>query len=262
MMVVRMPLRLIARDTTGISNDIAPDRLAPTGLKRAVDLSLGLALLITTLPVIVLAILAVCVESPGAPILRQTRYGLGGRLMTIYKLRTMYRAATDPAGRTAPCRGDPRITRVGRILRRTAIDELPQLINVLQGRMSLVGPRPHTPASTVDGRRFAEALPGYARRYRVPPGLTGAAQTAGWRGPVTTLTQLEHRVAWDLWYARHRCLGLDLRIILKTPWALLMAHGAIPPPGVDGGATLDGDLPRAQRRRGRSNGQTDISQRL
>jgi lipopolysaccharide/colanic/teichoic acid biosynthesis glycosyltransferase len=256
-----MPSGFIAVDTAATSDDHAPG--APDGAraKRAVDLGLGMPLLIAALPVMGLAALAVCLESPGAPLLRQTRYGLGGRLMTIYKLRTMYREATDPEGRTPPCPGDPRVTRVGRILRRTSIDELPQLFNVLQGRMSLVGPRPHTPGSTIAGCRFAEALPGYAGRYRVRPGLTGAAQTAGWRGPVRTLAHLEQRVAWDLWYARHRGLGLDLRIILKTPWSLVTAQRTAPPPGMKMEPPRDGNRPASHGPRGVSNGQTAISQR-
>jgi len=150
--------------------------------------------------------------------------GRNGRLFPLYKLRTMHHRAADPGGRRLARPGDPRITRVGRVLRRTRLDELPQLFNVLRGEMSLVGPRPHAVHARAGGLHYPDAAPGYARRHAVRPGITGLAQVRGWCGTTHTVGQLRGRVACDRAYIARRSLRLDLAILLATPRALWRAR--------------------------------------
>ena len=189
--------------------------------KRGIDLVLSGALLaLAALPMALIA-LAIRLETPGPALFRQRRVGLHGRDFAVLKFRTMHGGA-DPAGvlRQAT-RDDPRVTRLGAVLRRLSIDELPQLLNVLRGEMSLVGPRPHAPGSCAAGRPFEVVARDYAARHVVRPGLTGLAQVRGWRGETETEDKLRRRVESDLEYIETWSLRLDLRILLRTVPAVL-----------------------------------------
>jgi putative colanic acid biosynthesis UDP-glucose lipid carrier transferase len=155
---------------------------------------------------------AIRLDSPGRILFRQDRHGLGGERIVVYKFRTMTVEENGPHIRQAT-RDDPRVTRVGRFLRRTSLDELPQLINVLQGRMSLVGPRPHAVAHNDEYRKL---ISGYMVRHKVAPGITGLAQVSGYRGETSTLDDMRRRVQYDLEYLRHWCWLLDMKILLRT----------------------------------------------
>jgi putative colanic acid biosynthesis UDP-glucose lipid carrier transferase len=168
--------------------------------------------LIVTAPLMLLIALAVKMDSPGPVFFRQRRYGLDGRQITVYKFRTMTVLEDGSEVRQAT-KGDQRITRVGRILRRTSMDELPQFINVLQGRMSVVGPRPHAVAHNEIYRKLID---GYMVRHKVKPGVTGWAQVNGFRGETETVEKMQQRIEYDLAYLRNWSLRLDLMIILKT----------------------------------------------
>ena len=180
--------------------------------KRVLDVALaGLATLALS-PILLATALAVRLSSAGPVIYRQKRYGLDGREITIYKFRTMYVTEADNEFHQAT-RNDRRVTPLGRILRKSSIDELPQLINVLQGRMSLVGPRPHAIAHNEETRRL---IRGYMLRHKVPPGITGLAQIKGYRGETARLSDMHARVHYDLEYVRTWSLWLDIKILLKT----------------------------------------------
>jgi Undecaprenyl-phosphate glucose phosphotransferase len=185
----------------------------PTVLKRAIDILGSAALIALTLPLMALIAAVVKLDSPGPALFRQQRYGFNRRPFRLYKFRSMHvEASPDPAVPQAR-RQDPRVTRVGRLLRRTSLDELPQLFNVLKGEMSLVGPRPH-PTPLDD--RFAALIDGYVARHRVKPGITGWAQVNGWRGETDTLDKMQRRIEYDLRYIDNWSLLLDLRILCKT----------------------------------------------
>lgn len=180
--------------------------------KRMLDIVLATIAVVALSPILLTAAIAVRVSSAGPIIYRQKRYGLDGREITIYKFRTMYVMEPDGQFHQAT-RNDSRVTPVGRFLRRSSIDELPQLINVLQGRMSLVGPRPHAVAHNEETRRL---IRGYMLRHKVPPGITGLAQIKGYRGETSRLTDMHARVHYDLEYVRSWSLWLDIKILLKT----------------------------------------------
>jgi putative colanic acid biosynthesis UDP-glucose lipid carrier transferase len=180
--------------------------------KRALDLVLAGIAVVVLSPLLLVTAIAVRLTSPGPAIYRQRRYGLDGREIAIYKFRSMYVTEADGEFHQAT-RNDSRITPLGRILRRTSIDELPQLINVLQGRMSLVGPRPHAVAHNEETRRL---IRGYMLRHKVPPGITGLAQIKGHRGETARLADMHARVHYDLEYVRTWSLWLDIKILLKT----------------------------------------------
>jgi len=197
--------------------DLLPDPLDWRGaVKRAMDVALVLALLPVIAPVLAAAALAIKLESPGPVLFRQWRFGLCSRPTQVLKFRTMHVGRGDATGEQRTLARDPRVTRVGRILRRTSIDELPQLLNVLRGDMSLVGPRPHATHMKVEGHYYFEAVEHYRLRHRVKPGITGWAQINGSRGEVDTLEKAQRRLALDLWYIRHWSLALDLWIVLRT----------------------------------------------
>ena len=185
-------------------------------VKRVEDIILSSMLLLLTAPLMLLVSLAIKLESRGPVLFRQPRHGLNGASITVYKFRTMYAHAEDTLAARQTLRGDPRVTRVGSFLRRHSIDELPQLLNVLAGIMSLVGPRPHAPATTAGGVSLEEAVPTYASRHRVKPGITGWAQVSGCRGNLDSVEKAVRRVEHDLYYIAHWSLMLDLRIIAMT----------------------------------------------
>jgi putative colanic acid biosynthesis UDP-glucose lipid carrier transferase len=181
-------------------------------VKRMTDIVLATLLLIVAAPVMLLIAIAIKLDSPGRVIFKQDRYGLDGERIVVYKFRTMTVSENGPVIEQAK-RNDARVTRVGRILRRTSLDELPQLINVLQGRMSLVGPRPHAVAHNEEYRKL---IAGYMVRHKVTPGITGLAQVSGCRGETSTLDDMRRRVQYDLEYLRHWCWLLDIKIMLRT----------------------------------------------
>jgi putative colanic acid biosynthesis UDP-glucose lipid carrier transferase len=180
--------------------------------KRLTDIGISVMALLLLLPLLIIISVLVKVTSPGPIIFKQRRYGLDGAEIAVYKFRTM-RVTEDGAQIRQASRSDARITPIGAILRRTSMDELPQLINVLQGRMSLVGPRPHAVAHNEEYRKL---IKGYMVRHKVLPGITGLAQVNGCRGETAQLEQMEARVNYDLDYLRHWSLMLDFKIILLT----------------------------------------------
>ena len=180
--------------------------------KRLTDIVLSVVILLLLLPLLVVISVSVKLSSPGPVIFKQRRYGLDGREIAVYKFRTMH-VAEDGAHIRQASRSDSRITRIGAALRRSSLDELPQLINVLQGRMSLVGPRPHAVAHNEEYRKL---IKGYMVRHKVLPGITGLAQVNGCRGETALLEEMEARVNFDLDYLRHWTPMLDIKIILLT----------------------------------------------
>ena len=183
-------------------------------VKRGFDVAVASLLLVLCAPLLGIIALAVRASGPGPVIFRQRRVGAQGQSFTVLKFRTMRHA---PGVAFAQARlGDARVTPLGRILRRTSLDELLQLVNVVRGEMSLVGPRPHAPETTVEGISFENALKLYRLRHRVKPGITGLAQVRGQRGETHSLTALEHRLASDLEYIQNWSVGLDIAILLRT----------------------------------------------
>ncbi len=181
-------------------------------VKRATDVIFTLGVLVLALPVMAIIALVIRLTSRGPVIFRQRRYGLDGHEIVVYKFRSMY-ITEDGEQIKQATRDDPRITPLGKILRKYSLDELPQLINVLQGRMSLVGPRPHAVAHNEEYRR---QIKGYMIRHKVLPGITGLAQVNGYRGETKNLEQMEARVGYDLDYLRHWTPLLDLKILVLT----------------------------------------------
>jgi putative colanic acid biosynthesis UDP-glucose lipid carrier transferase len=183
-------------------------------LKRAEDLLLASLILVFISPVLVAIAAAVKLTSPGPVIFAQRRYGLDGRVFRVWKFRTMS-VCEEGDQFVQASRGDVRVTPLGAFLRRTSLDELPQFFNVLQGHMSIVGPRPHP---TALDERYRSLIKGYVLRHRVRPGITGLAQVNGFRGETDTLEKMAGRVRYDLEYIKGWSLLLDLRIILQTIW--------------------------------------------
>jgi putative colanic acid biosysnthesis UDP-glucose lipid carrier transferase len=190
--------------------------------KRSIDLLLAGTTFVALLPLLAIVAIAIKLDSPGPVLFRQQRCGFNGRCFQIYKFRTMSVLEDGPSIVQAQS-GDKRFTRLGPWLRRTSIDELPQLINVLEGTMSLVGPRPHAVAHD---NEFDQMVRNYAFRRRVKPGLTGWAQVNGYRGPTPTADSIEQRVEYDLWYIDNWSLLLDIAILLWTPIELIRGHNA------------------------------------
>ncbi|MGQ4275127.1 exopolysaccharide biosynthesis polyprenyl glycosylphosphotransferase [Terrihabitans sp. B22-R8] len=198
---------VVSRGPLGLSERI---------VKRAFDVALSLLLLPPAALVIGLAALLVKLESPGPALFVQMRVGLNNRHYRCYKLRTMRHDMADETGLQSASPSDERTTRTGRFLRKMSLDELPQLVNVLRGDMSLVGPRPHALGSRAEGAFFWEVLPDYWTRHAIRPGLTGLAQVRGLRGATHTRTDIERRVAADLEYINGWSLWLDIKILFRT----------------------------------------------
>jgi polysaccharide biosynthesis protein PslA len=167
-------------------------------------------------PILLAIAAAIRLDSKGPILFRQNRYGFGDRVVQVFKFRTMSAESADANGEKQTAVNDPRITRVGGFLRRWSLDELPQLLNVLRGELSLVGPRPHAISMRVKQRRNEDIVPDYALRHHVKPGITGWAQVNGYHGPVETERALHKRVAYDLDYIHHWSLWFDIRILVKT----------------------------------------------
>jgi putative colanic acid biosynthesis UDP-glucose lipid carrier transferase len=181
-------------------------------VKRLSDVGIALIILIMLSPLILLIVLGIKLTTPGSVIFKQRRYGLDGHEITVYKFRTMYVSEDSGEIRQAR-RNDSRVTPIGAYLRKYSLDEIPQFINVLQGHMSVVGPRPHAVAHNEEYRKI---IKGYMIRHKVNPGVTGLAQVRGFRGETATLEDMQQRVEADLEYLRNWSLGLDLKIILRT----------------------------------------------
>jgi lipopolysaccharide/colanic/teichoic acid biosynthesis glycosyltransferase len=191
-------------------------RTIQLALKRAIDVvGSGLGLLLLAPLMITLAIL-IRAGSNGPVFFRQTRTGLDGRPFEILKFRSMYTDRCDISGVAQTVKDDPRVTPIGRVMRRTNLDELPQLINVLRGDMSLVGPRPHVPGMLAAGILYEDLVPGYEQRHRMRPGITGLAQVNGLRGPTIERKPAVDRVMNDFAYVREFSLWLDIKILVKT----------------------------------------------
>jgi putative colanic acid biosysnthesis UDP-glucose lipid carrier transferase len=191
-------------------------------VKRVSDLVLAALILVALSPLMVAIAIGVKLSSPGPILFRQRRYGLDGRKIVVYKFRSMTVAEDGDVVRQAT-RNDSRVTRFGGFLRRTSLDELPQFINVLQGRMSVVGPRPHAVAHN---ELYRKLIRGYMIRHKVRPGITGLAQVTGWRGETETVEKMKGRIEMDLAYLRSWSLALDLQIILKTLAVVLRRQNA------------------------------------
>jgi len=183
------------------------------------------ALAVAAVPMALIA-LAVKLDSPGPAMFRQRRTGFNNRDFFVFKFRTMYHDRADYEARQQVEEGDPRVTRVGAILRRTSLDELPQIFNVLRGEMSFIGPRPHAPGTLAGGKRFEDVTDRYAARHRVKPGLTGLAQVRGYRGRTDTEEKLLLRVDSDLEYIEKWSLWLDFLILVRTLLAVARMRNA------------------------------------
>src|SRR5258708_11681159 len=181
----------------------------------------GRIILLLVYPLMLLAAIAIKLDSRGPVFFKQKRYGFNNELIEVYKLRSMYVDQCDAAASMLVTKGDARVTRVGAFLRKTSIDELPQLINVaLKGNLSLVGPRPHAVHAKAEDRLYDEAVDGYFARHRVKPGITGWAHVSGWRGETDTQEKIQQRVEHDLYYIENWSVLLDLYILAMTPFAL------------------------------------------
>ncbi len=184
--------------------------------KACFDFVVGAIAIVILSPLLALLALAIRLDSQGPILFRQPRLGFNNRVFICYKFRTMYADMADVMADRQTIRGDPRITRVGTWMRRLSLDELPQLLNVINGTMSLVGPRPHAPNTKAADKLFAEVVRQYALRHRVKPGITGWAQVNGWRGETTSVEQIENRVRCDLFYIDNWSFFFDLKIIAMT----------------------------------------------
>ena len=193
-----------------------PARPIQLVLKRAVDIVVAGGALLVMLPVLLLIAAVIRIESKGSPLFRQTRIGRDNRPFSILKFRSMYVDRGDPTGVTQTVDADTRVTMTGRALRRTNLDELPQLWNVLVGDMSIVGPRPHVPGMLAAGRPYDELVIGYDHRHAMRPGLTGLAQSRGLRGPTDNRWKAIRRVVCDVEYIRSFSLALDAKIVART----------------------------------------------
>ena len=197
-------------------------RLSDRPAKRVLDVTVAATLIVLFAPLMAIIALLIRLDSRGPVFFRQNRTGLRGRPFAILKFRSM---AVLENGETIvqATKDDDRITRVGRFLRKTSLDELPQLFNVLMGEMSLVGPRPHALAHD---RQYGALIDNYAIRQRVKPGITGWAQVNGARGATPAIELMQERVRYDVWYAQRTSVALDLRILLATPFAILGQRNA------------------------------------
>ncbi|MEA2991367.1 MAG: hypothetical protein QOD40_287 [Alphaproteobacteria bacterium] len=196
-------------------------------MKWLFDKIIGGLILLLTAPLMAIIAVAIKLESRGPVIFRQKRYGFNNELIEVYKFRSMYADQSDPTASKLVTKNDPRVTRLGRLLRKASLDELPQLFNVVfKGNLSLVGPRPHAVNAKAEQRLYDEAVDGYFARHRVKPGITGWAQVNGWRGETDTAEKIQNRVEHDLYYIENWSLLFDLYIVARTPFALLKTEQA------------------------------------
>lgn len=190
-------------------------------VKRIEDLCIAITALILLSPLMAIVAIVIKLESKGSVFFLQERYGFNNNLIKVFKFRSMYTEQQDSDCSQQTTKADPRVTRFGRFIRATSIDELPQLFNVVYGNMSIVGPRPHATKTKAGNRLFEDVVTNYASRHRVKPGITGWAQCNGWRGETDTCEKIQKRVEHDLYYIENWTIFLDLLIIYKTARLLL-----------------------------------------
>lgn len=195
---------------------MTPARGVQLILKRLMDIVISSLTLVMLAPALLLIALAIKLSSGGPALFRQTREGLNGHPIEIYKFRSMYMDRCDISGIAQTVSNDPRITPIGRFLRRTSLDELPQLLNILKGDMSLIGPRPHAFGMLAGGTTYEELVPYYRTRQAMKPGLSGWAQANGLRGPTDNAIKARARIDHDLAYIENFSVLLDIKIIFKT----------------------------------------------
>ncbi len=196
-------------------------------MKWLFDKIIGSLVLICVAPILLLIALAIKLDSKGPIFFKQRRYGFNNKFVEIYKFRSMYAEHTDAAASRLVTKNDPRVTRVSRFIRKTSLDELPQLFNVVfTGNLSLVGPRPHAIYAKAADHLYDEAVDGYFARHRVKPGITGWAQINGWRGETDSREKILRRVEHDLYYIENWSILFDLYIVARTPFALIRGEGA------------------------------------
>ncbi|WP_246763495.1 sugar transferase [Rhizobium sp. 007] len=200
-------------DALGSSSSNKPLQIR---IKRLMDILVSAVALLVLLPVLVLIAVIIRCESPGSPLFSQIRWGKDEKKIRIYKFRSMRAENCDPTGVLQTVKNDSRITRVGAFIRRTNLDELPQLWNVLKGDMSLVGPRCHAIGMQAGGMLYEELVPDYHQRHIMRPGLTGLAQMRGLRGPTDRPARARARIAADLHYVNNFSVAFDIRIIIGT----------------------------------------------
>ena len=195
-------------------------------MKRAFDIFFSIVALIALSPVMLVTAIAIKMGSKGPVIFRQKRFGFNNEVVEVLKFRSMYTDMADHDAKQVVTKGDPRVTKVGRIIRKTSIDELPQLINVLSGKLSLVGPRPHAVNAHTQNQLWDEVVDGYFGRHKVKPGVTGWAQINGWRGEVDNEEKIRRRVEHDLYYIENWSVLFDLYILFATPMKLFNTENA------------------------------------
>jgi len=194
--------------------------------KRLFDIFFSVVGLVVFSPIMIATAIAIKLDSKGPVFYKQKRHGFNNEEIEVYKFRSMYADKSDPTAKKTVTRNDPRVTRVGRFIRKTSIDELPQFFNSLMGSLSLVGPRPHAVAAQSHNLLYTEVVDGYFARHRVKPGVTGWAQINGWRGEMDTDEKIRMRTELDLYYIENWSLMLDLKILFLTPVRLLNTENA------------------------------------
>lgn len=194
--------------------------------KRAFDIVFSLIGIILFSPVMLVTAIAIKLDSKGPVLFKQKRHGFNNEIVEVYKFRSMYTDRSDPSAKQTVTKNDPRVTRVGRFIRKSSIDELPQFFNALFGSLSLVGPRPHAIAAQSHNLLYNEVVDGYFARHKVKPGVTGWAQINGWRGEMDTNEKIRMRTEYDLYYIENWSMLFDLRILILTPLRLLNTENA------------------------------------
>ena len=195
-------------------------------LKTIEDKVIAALALLFLSPLMAVVALLIKLDSRGPVLFKQNRFGFNNELIGVYKFRSMYHDQRDADAAKLVTKGDPRVTRIGRFIRRTSIDELPQLFNVLKGELSLVGPRPHATKAKAADQLYNDVVDGYFARHKVKPGITGWAQVNGWRGETDTTEKLQRRVEHDLYYIENWSLAFDLYILWRTPFSLFQTENA------------------------------------
>ena len=195
-------------------------------LKRVLDIVVASVSLVVLSPLMIGTAIAIKRDSAGPVLFKQKRIGFNNEEVVVWKFRSLYHEQSDHAAKKSVTRNDDRVTKVGRFIRKTSIDELPQLFNVLMGTLSLVGPRPHIRNQATNNRLFEEVADGYMARHKVKPGMTGWAQIHGWRGEIDDDDKLKQRVQHDIYYIENWSIGLDLYILFTTPLKLFDQDGA------------------------------------
>ena len=206
------------QDSRPVIPDDSSVRASMFGVKRALDVTLACLLLLFFMPILVAVALSIKLTSKGPVFFMQDRVGFGNETFRVYKFRTMYTDRQDASGVRQTVAGDARITPVGKFLRRVSLDEIPQIINILKGEMSFVGPRPHVPGMLAAGLLYEDLVPYYDLRHAIKPGLTGWAQANGFRGPTSDPIAARQRVDHDIAYIQNISVWLDVVIIARTAW--------------------------------------------